>query len=170
MNSAKQIFTDISKEMEGRCLSDTFEVYGHMYEMKLLNGEESNWRNANIIMETKLAALSSIKLPTLAIGIRSMDGASVEEAFKDSWKKIEEDERAKLESNNPFAKKYFLAEHFMQLLSQWGDKALDELWEKWGELSERSEKARNNLKKQSGGSSEETKKENSTELSPSGDQ
>jgi hypothetical protein len=177
--SAKQIFQDIAKEMESKCLTETFEVQGHSYEMKLLNGEETNWRNAHVMLNGKfteegmtsinLAALSAVKLPTLAIGIRKIDGVPVKEAFKEDWGDLDDKVKLNLLGDNKFAKKWFIAENFMQYLSSWIDDSLEELWGKWDELQKRRVEAAETLKKSSGEASTENI-ENSTEPSPSGDQ
>jgi len=182
--SAKQLFQDIAKEMESRCISDTFEVRGHRYEMRLLNGEEAQWRNAHIMLEgmslkadgklglssTNLAALTSIKLPTLAIGIRKMDGESIEAGFEEDWGSLSEKQRLDLFRENKYARKWFVAEQFMQYLANWPDNMLEELWEFWAMLEERRRVAGDELKKFSGEGLEKEEKVNSTEPSPSGDQ
>ncbi len=181
--SAKQLFSDIGKEMESRCISDVYEVQGHKYEMRLLSGEETQWRNAHIMLDgmaikadgklglssANLAALTSIKLPTLAMGIRKIDGESVADAFEDNWGDIPAKQQLSLLEGNKYAKKWFIAEHFMQYLSGWLDTILEELWNKWAVLEERRRQAGEELKKSSGEASEKEEKPNSTEPSPSGE-
>lgn len=181
--SIKQLFSDIAKEMESKCISDTFLINGHNYEMRLLNGEEAQWRNAHIMLEgmsikadgklgltsTNLAALTSIKLPTLAMGIRKIDGVTVEDAYAEDWGLLQEEARISLLRDNKYARKWFVAEHFMEYLANWPDTVLEDLWRNWAELERRRDAAGEAVKKFSGESSEKEVNKNSTELSPSGD-
>lgn len=181
--SAKQLFSDIAKEMESRCISDIYEVQGHKYEMRLLNGEEAQWRNAHIMLEglavkgdgkvglssANLAALTSIKLPTLAMGIRKIDSESVEEAFEEDWGSVPAKQQLEMLKENKYAKKWFIAEHFMQYLANWSDAILEDLWNNWAALEERRRQAGEELKKSSGEALEKKEKPNLTELSPSGE-
>ena len=169
MTDIKQLFNDIAREMNGKCVEDTFTIKGHAYKMRLLNGEEANWRNMFIIVRSQISALSSLKLPTLAMGIREVDGKPVTEAFKEDWDSLSATERMEYERANKYAKKYFIAERFMEFLAKWPDYELDELWKHWAILEDRREDVQVELKKSSGEGSEKAESESSTIPSPSGE-
>lgn len=166
----KQILDDIGKELD--CtgeISQVFNILGHNWKMSLLNEEESNWRMAHVVVSTKLSAVASFRLPTLAIGIREIDGISIAEFFEDDWKLLPESARQEMLLSNPFTRKYFCAEHLMNFLSQRFPEGVAELWEKWQELEDRRKEAISALKKSLGESSEEEKSQSTTEPSPIGE-
>lgn len=171
---SKQLLTDLMNEMKGRCLSETFESEGHLYEMQLLNGEETNWRNSHVTLKgislenrtIGLDTISGMRNPTLAIGIRKIDGASIESMFESDWDGLDEKTKMSLISENPKARKWFMSERFLGVLSTWDDVTLEDLWGKWAELMSRRKEVQEKTKKSLG---ESGKKENSTP-SPSGDQ
>jgi hypothetical protein len=156
----KQLLLDIGRELDitGK-ISDTFDVLGHKWEMALLSEEESNWRMAHVVIGSKLSAVSSFRLPTLSIGIRSIDEVSVFDFFEDDWKDLSTDARQELLAMNPYAKKYFCAEHLMQFLADRLPEGIAELWERWQLLEKRRQEAIETLKKSSGESSEEAQKQ-----------
>lgn len=171
---SKQILTDLMNEMRGRCLSEAFESEGHTYEMQLMNGEETNWRNSHVILkgisfENKaigLDTISGMRNPTLAIGIRKIDGTTIESMFESNWDDLNNEVKIAMIGDNPKARKWFIAERFLEVLSTWDDVTLEDLWGKWAELMSRRRLVQDKTKKSSG---ESGKKENSP-LSPSGDQ
>jgi hypothetical protein len=167
--SPKQILDDIGKELDiTGGISDVFNVLNHNWEMALLNEEESNWRMAHVVVSTKLSAVASFRLPTLAIGIRKIDGISIADFFEDDWQVLSEAARQEMLLSNPFTRKYFCAEHLMNFLSQRFPEGVAELWEKWQELEDRRKEAISSLKKSSGESSAEEKSQSTTEPSPIG--
>lgn len=143
----KQVLFDLAKELDGNTIEDDFEVFGKIWTLKLLNEEESNWRNANLIVASRLTALSSLRLPTLAMSIRKIDGISVYDFFANEWMELSEDDRKELENMNKYSKKYFVAEKLMEFLSQRIPDAIDLVWEKYQELEKRREESQGFLKK-----------------------
>jgi hypothetical protein len=167
----KQLLLDIGKDLnitEG--ISEIFDIFGRKWKMSLLNEEESNWRMAHVVTSSKLSAVTSFRLPTLAIGIREIEGVSVYDFFAEDWDKLTPDSRQELLSMNPYAKKYFCAEHLMQFLSDKYPEGIAELWEHWQQLEKRRNEAIAALKKSSGESSEKTAEPNTTEPSPTGEE
>lgn len=158
MSDLKSILTDLSNELQGSLLEDTFEVRGRKFTMKLLNAEENMWRNARVDISSQYSALSSWKLPTLAISIRAIEGKPIEEAYKDKWDELDESTKSMLETANKFAKKYFTADFLMQELSQFPNDFIEELTACWEKLSGRSREAQDALKKSSGENSVKGKK------------
>lgn len=159
MTNPKQSLIDLEKELQGTLLRDTFTVAGRQWEMRLLNAEETMWRDARIDMSSQFAALSSWKLPTLAIGIKSINGIPVEKYFENDWAKLDDDAKDVLQNANSLAKKYFVADHLMQYLSQLPQDFIKDLTAKWEELRERSSESQDTLKKSSGESLETEKTE-----------
>lgn len=147
VKNPKQILFDLAEELDGNVIEDDFEVFGKKWTLRLLNEEESNWRNANLIVASRLTALSSLRLPTLAIGIRKIDDVPVYDFFAEEWMTLSDDERRELENMNKYSKKYFVAEKLMEFLSQRLPDAIDLLWNNWQELETRREKAQEMLKK-----------------------
>jgi hypothetical protein len=170
-----QILTDLLNEMESKCISDTFEIEGHFYEMQLLNSAEDDWRNKHISIDgtamskasLNIAMLSGVKRPTLAIGIRSIDGARIEELFEEEWLKLKAETRTRLLIEDSDARKWHAADCFLKNMSNWPGEARDELWDKWDELLKRRQKAKEELKKSSGES--EKTDQTSTTHSPTGE-
>lgn len=167
--SLKSVLDDLVSELDGNVLSDTFVVNNRRWELKLLNEEETNWRNAHVIMANTLSAMSSFKLPTLAMSIQRVEhgGAmiSIREFFQEEWEALSKEDRERYEGlNNAYSQKYFAAEKFMGFLSQRLPDALDPLYAKYEELKKRRDDAQDALKKSSGEGSQGT-----TDPSPPGE-
>lgn len=168
----KLILADLARELDGETLEHSCVVHNHKWTMRLLNEEESNWRNGFVNMGTRLSAITSWRLPTLAIGIRAIDDIPVYRFFQDEWKASEETRQALelMDQRGKFSQKYFAAEYLMEFLSSRFPEVLEPLWEEWQKLEERREEAQASVKKSFGGSSEEDEKPSGTEPSPSGDE
>ena len=166
------VLKDLAKDLDGSArISDVFSIKGHTWEMRLLNEEESNWRNAHILAANKLAMLTSFRLPTLAIAIRKIDDIPIDHFFDDVWEEMDAQDRVEIQSMSKYAKKYFIAEHLMEFLSQRFPDAVEELFVKgYNVLQEREQEAQDTLKKSSGEGSETEKSEITIEPSPSGDE
>lgn len=166
----KRLLADIRTDLQGEgCIEDTFVVGGHKFLMRLLTEEETNWRNGNILMANKLVAVTSYRIPTLAIGIREIDDCNVFEFFSEEWDKLDSEVREELNKTSKYTHKYFAAEHLMEYLSEFLPASVEPLWESWQELEKRREEAVQAVKKSSGESSEKDLSPSMTELSPSGD-
>lgn len=168
----KTILNDLARELDGDCLEDTFTWTGRVFKIRLLNEEESNWRNGFINTGSGLATITSWRLPTLAIGIREIDGIPVFEFFRNEWEKTQQgrDIVRLVEGRGSFSMKYFSAEHLMQFLGSRPPEALEEMWKYWKMLEDRREEAQSNIKKSSGVDSEKSGKPSGTESTPSGNE
>ena len=167
--SLKSVLNDLVTELDGSVLSETFDVNGRKWALKLLNEEETNWRNAHVIMANTLSAMSSFKLPTLAMSIQRVENSgsmvSIREIFQEEWDDLPKEDRERYEGlNNAYSQKYFAAEKFMEFLSQRFPDALDPLYEKYEFLRKRRDEAQAALKKSSGEGSQGT-----TDPSPPGE-
>jgi len=167
----KQVLMDLAKELDGETIEHTCNVKGFEFKMRLLNEEESNWRNGYINLGSKLSAVSSWRLPTLAIGIRQINGTPVFEFFREEWDATEESRRALeiVEGKGPYSAKYFTAEHLMKFLADRFPEVISDLWDEWQRMEDRRSNAQDALKKSSGESSDEGIDPSGTELSPSGE-
>lgn len=172
--SVKDILNDIGRELDGDNLEGELSVRDMKFKARLLTEEESNWRYAHVDPSNTVSAVSSYKLPTLAIGIREVyhkdlgGWVSVFEFFDEDWQKLPELTRTSLLEMNKFSKKYFVAEHFMEWLSQRRE-MVGELYNQWEQLEQRRKESQEALKKSSGEDSEMEKSESSTESSPDGE-
>jgi len=171
-NSPQLLLLDLAKELDGETLEETFTLFGHQWTISLLSEEESNWRNSFLNTGSTISTMSSWRLPTLAIGIRKIDGISVYQFFSKEWEATEEGRQVRsiLEGKGRYSQKYFAAEHLMQFLADRFPDKIEELWLHWATLEKRREEAQDNVKKSSGEASDESTDESGTEPSPSGDQ
>lgn len=174
--SVKDILNDIGRELDGDTLEGELVSSGFRFKARLLTEEESNWRFTYVDSTNTVSALNSYKLPTLAIGIREVyhdklgRWVSVYEFFDEDWQKLPKELRDSLMSGNKYSKKYFIAENFMEWLSQRRERELiPELYTQWEKLEERRREAQDELKKLSGEGSEKEKSETLTDPSPDGD-
>jgi hypothetical protein len=172
----KKLLMDLQQELDGETLEHVCLVHGFQWKMRLLNEEESNWRNGYVNTGTKLSAVTSWRLPTLAIGIRAIgpkDGELLPTSafFQDEWRATAETRAAAemIEGQGAFSQKYFTAEYLMEWLAGRFPEALEPLYAEWQKLEKRREDAQASVKKSSGESSEEEEKDSGTELSPSGE-
>jgi len=172
IKNPKQLLMDLARELDGEALDDTFDCFGFQWTIRLLNEEESNWRNGYVNTGSKLSTITSYRLPTLAIGIRAINGIPVYEFFQEEWESTEEGRNALavIEGRGRFSQKYFAAEHLMEWLAERFPEKLEELWEYWAALESRREDAQGATKKSSGEASDEDTKPTGTESSPSGDE
>jgi hypothetical protein len=166
------VLKDLARDLDGeRRIRDVFHLQKHSWEMQLLTEEESNWRNAHILASNKLAMLTSFRLPTLAIAIKKIDDLPLDQFFADEWEALDAQERVDLQNMSKYAKKYFMAEHLMEFLSQRPPDVIEDLFiNGYNLLQEREQEAQDALKKFSGEGSEKEESEITIEPSPSGDE
>lgn len=172
ISNPKQLLNDLARELDGETLEDIFELAGKKWTIRLLNEEESNWRNGFVNTGSKLAALTSWRLPTLAIGIRAIDGVPIYQFFQEEWNATAEGREALalIDGGGRFSQKYHAAEHFMEWLAERFPEKMEDFWEYWQKLENRRTESQESVKKSSGESSETNTEPNGTELSPSGDE
>ena len=152
MSSAAQILRDIHTELESSFLEDDFIVRGRTYRMRLLNDHEAGWSYNKSHYQTELGLAFNVRRAQLAIGIRSIDGATPEELFKEAVEsRSKEDllELMKISNNN---EKEFYANMMLEFLNEFTTDYIDDLHSKWRELETRQSMAQGELKN----SSEET--------------
>jgi len=139
MANPKQILFDLQKELAGDLLEETVEVRGKMFTLRLLNEAETGWTYnfVNINGVGKTSTLLSARLAMLSVGVRAIDGVSLEEIFEEDWKALDEITKAHMLSENNGKKKFAIAALFMETLSEYPPTFIQALQEKWKELEER---------------------------------
>jgi len=166
----KSLLTDLKKELGGDLLEDTFSVEDHQFTMRLLNEEENSWCYQYVNTGNVMAMGISLRMPTLAIGIRAIDGIPLMEYFSDDWNTLSVAEQRALTEANKYSRKYFVAGHMMDYLGDCPPEMITKLWAEWEKLTQRRTDAQEQVKNSSGEDSEKETSENTTESSPFGDQ
>jgi len=166
-----RVLTDLAEELDGKELQDIFIKDQHKFLIRLLTEEELNWSIRFIDPSNVATATRTLRLPTLAMSIREIDGSSVEnKLFDQKWLDLDEDSRRSYESKNKYAKKYFAAEHLMEWLAERPPTFVQELEDFYNALSSRRDAAQVAAKNSSGEGSEKEENPNSTDPSPTGEQ
>ena len=170
MNDPKRILLDLHEELSGELLSDTFIVRGREFEMKLLNDEESSWVYSLVNIKSDLGLAMEARRSTLAVGIRSIDGVSLEDLYADEWGALEAAEQKQMIAYQG-SKGACFAHLFLEgFLKKVPSSFINALHEKWQELELRRIDAQEEVKNLSGESLEKEEKMSLTELSPVGDE
>jgi hypothetical protein len=149
----KQILLDITKELQGNFISDTFEVQGHKYEMRLLTEEEMAWSFGLIKSNTELALALSSRLASLSVGIRSIDGAKISDIFAEDFAKLDVD------VSEDLAYSLIMSKFLYDYLKQQPPSFIGELHECWQKLEKRRIEAQGELKNSSRESLEKEEKQ-----------
>ena len=156
MSNPKQILLDLTQELQSEFLSDTFEVRGRKWEMKLLNEEQTSWSFGLIKANNQIELALSSRLATMAIGIRSINSVSIEDMFKDDYANQDE-MQSELYKDLPYS--LALAQMFYNYLKEAPPSFIGELHEKWTELEMRRAEAQKELKNSSRESSDSEENE-----------
>ena len=151
--AASNLLDDLAEELDKGFLEDTFTIAGHTWKMRLLQDHERNWANGFVRNASLNAMLTSIRAPTLGIGIREIDGMPVAQFFQKQWadaeSELEDVARHMLESSNPYVKQYWFAEQLFTWISQRPPQFVEKLWVKWQELEARRTEAEEAMGKSS---------------------
>jgi hypothetical protein len=173
----KRLLMDLETQLAGSFLSETFEVQGFKFDMRTLDEGEFSWSMSKVSgdsIENAVALAMEVRLPTLAIGIRSINGNSIISMYEDEWKSIPQEMRDRYilrYLDEMEAKKFFSAEMFISWLSKQPPNFIKSLYNDcWLVLANREKESQGELKNSSGESSEMVEKSDSTELSRSGEQ
>ena len=163
------ILLDLHKELQGDLLQDDFVIRGRKYTLRLLNEKETNWSFSFIKSNSTLSIATSVRLANLAVGIRAIDGVTVEDLFEDQWKSMSElDKNAELLKHE--TKQFAVAAMMLEFLSTESHSSyVSELHEKWQELDSRRSDAQHEIKNSSGEDLEKAMKTSLTESSQDGE-
>jgi len=113
---------------------------------------------------------TTMRLPMIAIATRTIDGILIEDFLNHKWMELSSEDRIALDRANDFARKYFIAEHWMQFLSQRSPTLIKDFWTCYELLEARKQEVQDSIKKSLGEDSEKEEKQSTTESSPNGDQ
>lgn len=167
----KSLLNDIITEIDnGEFISDDFTISGHKYNLRTVNEEENNWCYQFVNPGNPVTIATTMRLPMIAIATKSIDDIPIEDILNHKWMELSEDDKTAINNSNDFAKKYFIAEHWMQILSQRSPTLIKDFWTCYELLEARKAKAQDSAKKSSGEDSEKEEKQSTTESSPNGDQ
>ena len=146
MADPRQLLADLQKELQGEVIEEVFDVGSHKYTMRLLNEAENSWVYSHLEMGSEVGMAMSIRLPQLAAGIRAIDGVSKEELFESAFLSLPDAQKMLLLSSAGSKKMAFYNNRFLDVISQWTPKVVQELYTKWLELENRRTEAQVELK------------------------
>lgn len=145
-----RVLQDISNQMKGVSMSDTFEVLGHKFYMTTLNADEEVWADGFTNLQTQMSAITSIRVPKLAASIKAIDDVSVEELFDFSEDTTEFDKEYHSESQ--YRKRYWVMQQMLLWLGDQPNDLVIELWRNYTNgLIKRKNDAFEELKNSSAG-------------------
>jgi len=176
------LLDDLAKELDEGFIEDVFEIRGILWHMRLLQDHERNWANGYVRTTSVNAMITSVRAPTLAVGIRAIgklttdgkkDLMGIKDFFLQQWlkEKGELDPVAQriLDNANQYVQQYWFAERLFEWLSKRPPDFVNELWEKWSGLEKRREDAEKAMGKSSAEDGKQTQKQatpSSTTSSP----
>jgi hypothetical protein len=144
-SAALSVLDDLADELDKGFLEGTFPIRGIQWTMRLLQDHERNWANGYLKATSLQSMVTSVRAPTLAIGIRKINGLDVEAFFIQTWeeqaKVLSAVEKQILAATNPYVKQYYFAEQLFAWLSIRPPTFVQELWDKWMELENRRDEA-----------------------------
>lgn len=143
--NVKNLLMDLQTELQGSLLQADVQVSGRQFRMRLLNESETAWTFGLINVKSEIAMGLSVRLGTLAAGIRSIDGSLVEDLFEDKWESLLEPEQRTLISQNG-SKKFAICKLFMDYLSEMPPDFVNELHKKWQEIEVRRLESQTEIK------------------------
>lgn len=151
-NNLPQLLQDLAAEVDQGFIEDTFEINGHRYLMRLLSDGETSWKNRYIdAFASALAMISQRKAPTLAVGIRAINGIKVTDIFKPTANEDSSEEAKKevkdWEQMGELKRQFAAAEKLVDYLSKRPAEFTTGLYDKWQELEKRRDEVMTNLKK-----------------------
>jgi len=152
------ILADLQTELSGQFLQDDFEVQGRTFTMRLLNEEENAWTYSGLLAggDSTISLAMSARIANLAIGIRSINDATIGEMFESKFNDLPESEQRELAANKPIHFAY--AGLFLRWLAVQPPEFITELVDKWQELESRKKDAMGEIKNSSGESSDSEEK------------
>ena len=168
----KNILLDLQTELSGELLSETFEVRNRKFEMRLLNEEENSWAFGFMNTRSEMSLAMSARIATLTVGIKSIDGVSIEALFLEVLTELHEsdkDEYDELMKKNPDSTKFACFEMFMKFLMEMPPSFVNDLNRKWQELEKRRDEASEQVKNSSGEASEKDESPSLIEASQAGE-
>ncbi len=162
------ILLDLQQELRGLLLEETVTILNRTFKFRLLTEEETIWTYGFLNPKNAVSIAVAARLANLSIGLREIEGASIEEVFQDPWNALSEGEQASLLAEH---KEYQMV--YAQLVMDWlrkqPDSFVNQLHGAWQDLEKRREDAQSEIKNSQGEGSEQTEKPNTTEPSQPGE-
>jgi hypothetical protein len=150
------ILLDLQTELNNEILTDTVEVRGRKFEIRLLTEEETAYAFGLVRSNNTIELALSARLANLSIGIRSINGVSVADIYSDEYLSLTPEE---LEQYSNDSLTFVYAKLFYNWLKVQPPSFIGELSDKWQALETRRVEANKQIKNSSGESSvEDTKK------------
>jgi hypothetical protein len=140
-----QVLEDITTQIKGVEISDSITVAGHKYLLRTLNSDEEVWADGYISSSSAMAAVTSMKLPTLAAAIRAIDGIKSEDMFEFS-ENMKENDKA-YHGQSTWHLHYWQMSQMLLWLGGQDNSLIIELWKFYIGLTERRDTSWEELKK-----------------------
>jgi hypothetical protein len=144
----KQILLDLQKELSGELLEDTVDIRGRKITFRLLNEAETGWVYGFVNVGTmgQASMLLSARLAMLSIGIKAIDGVSIEDMFAETWDSFDDMRKSTLLTSNGGKKRFAIAYLFMETLAEYPPTYISDLQDAWKALEERRNTAQVEVK------------------------
>ena len=144
-----QVLQDISEQVRGIEVKDSFEVLGHDFYMTTLDADEEVWADGYMNVQSHVSAYTSLRVPKLAASIKRIDGIHVEELFDFSEDSTKED--ISYHNETQYRRRYWTMNQLLVCLGERPNDMITELWSKYTELTKRKSEAWDELKNSSAG-------------------
>jgi len=142
-----QILEDIATQTKGVEISETVTMAGHKYLLRTLNADEEVWADGYISSSSPMAAMTSMKLPTLAAAIRAIDDVSIDKLFEFPDNDREANEMFHTQSS--WHKRYWEMQQMLLWLGDRPQPLVIELYKAYVALTDRRDVSWDELKKSS---------------------
>jgi hypothetical protein len=77
-----RIIQDITTQLRGTHLQDSFEHYGHTYTLSTLEPMEEGWAEEQVVGVNAFQFGKAVRAPRLAAALRAVDGTPVKDLFE----------------------------------------------------------------------------------------
>jgi len=142
-----QILEDIATQTRGAEISTVATVAGHKYLLHTLSADEEVWADGYVSSNSAMAAITSMKLPTLAASIRAIDDITVDKLFDFSNQNSNE----AFHTQSSWHRHYWEMSQMLLWLGDRPNPLIIELWKEYVALTERRDKSWDELKKSCAG-------------------
>ena len=169
MKDPKTVLLDLQTELGGELLEDVSVIRGREFRIRLLSEEENSWVFGHMRQNSEVSLAMSARVASLAVGIRSIEGHTVEELFTPQFGELEEVNKQKLLHENFNSMKFVCSSLLLDYLKDQPSDFVSELHEAWRTLEERKADAQGEVKNLSGEDLEKDEKKSLTESSQLGE-
>ena len=163
------LLMDLTKELQGLLIEDTFEVLGHKYTMRLLTEEETIWTYSFLNPKSTVSIAVASRLASLSIGLRAIDGIPIEECFTPIWEALSDPEQGEMLKEYKSSQMVY-AKLVMDWLGEQANEFMNKMHSSWQSLEKRREDSQDQVKNLSGEDLEKEENKSTTESSQLGEQ